>query len=83
MSISRIEILERALNREKKARKQAENILEKKSLELYNTSQELKVVNEKLESLLSQKTSQLKGVFENINDAYIVIDVSGNIIDMN
>lgn len=83
MSLSKIEILERALNREKKARKQAENILEKKSFELYNTSKELKVVNEKLEYLLSQKISQLKGVFENINDAYVVIDTGGNVIDMN
>lgn len=76
-------ILERALKREKLARKQAEQILEKKSLELYNTSQELKVVNEKLETLLTEKTNQLKGVFENISDAFLVIDLKGNVLKMN
>lgn len=78
-----IEILERALIRQKKARKEAEQILEEKSLKLYKTSQELHNVNEKLENLLDEKTLQLKGVFENINDAYIVIDIDGSFLKMN
>ncbi len=83
MSIKEIEILQRALERQKKARKQAEKILEEKSLELFNISQELKVVNEQLEDLLDEKDSQLKGIFENINDAYLVMDVNGNVLKMN
>ncbi|REH44502.1 PAS domain S-box-containing protein [Tenacibaculum gallaicum] len=83
MSIKEIEILKRALERQKKARKQAEKILEEKSLELFNISQELKEVNEKLEDLLDEKNSQLKGIFENINDAYLVMDIHGNVLKMN
>lgn len=83
MSIKEIEILQRALERQKKARKQAERILEEKSLELFNISQELKEVNEKLEDLLDEKNSQLKGIFENINDAYLVMDIHGNVLRMN
>lgn len=83
MSQEKIDILERALQRQKIARKQAEKILEEKSLTLYNTSQKLKEVNEKLERLIDEKNSELKGVFENINDAYLVIGIKGNILKMN
>ncbi len=83
MSKEKIDILERALERQKSARKQAEKILEEKSLELFNTAQKLEKTNEKLEYLLNEKVSQLKGVFENINDAYIVMDTKGNVLKMN
>ena len=83
MSQEKIDILERALNRQKTARKQAEKILEDKSLELFNISHELKEANNKLESLLDEKNSQLKGVFENINDAYLVMGINGDILKMN
>lgn len=83
MDQHKIDILERALLRQKQARKQAEKILEDKSLALFNTSQELKEVNLKLENLLDEKSSQLKGVFENINDAYLVMDIKGDVLKMN
>lgn len=83
MSQEKIDILERALNRQKIARKQAEKILEDKSLELFNTSQQLKIANDQLEGLLDEKNAQLKGVFENINDAYLVMGINGNILKMN
>jgi len=76
-------ILNRALTRQKQARLQAERILEDKSLELYKTSVELKKVNDQLESLLGEKNSQLEGVFENINDVYLIMDLKGNVIKMN
>ena len=76
-------ILKRALIREKTARKQAEKILESKSLELFETTLELKKANEKLEVLLDEKTTQLKGVFANINDAYIVSNLDGVILSSN
>ncbi|MGB3773897.1 MAG: PAS domain S-box protein [Leeuwenhoekiella sp.] len=79
----KLEVLERALQREKAARKQAESILEQKSTELYDLSEKLKKSNDKLGSLLDRKTSELEGVFENIVDAYVVMELSGDIIKMN
>lgn len=78
-----IEILKRALEREKASRKAAEKILEEKSTELYKLTQELKLSNNKLEKLLKEQTSELKGVFENIIDAYVVMDLWGNVLKMN
>ncbi|WP_298778514.1 ATP-binding protein [uncultured Polaribacter sp.] len=83
MSQEKIDILLRAVERQKGARKAAEKILEEKSLELYNISKELKRANDQLENLLSEKTIQLKGIFQNINDAYIVIDINGNVLKIN
>ncbi len=78
-----LEILQRALQREKAARKQAEQILEGKSRELYELTQELKNVNTKLQEGLTEKSSELQGVFENLVDAYVLMDISGNVIKMN
>ncbi len=83
MSNTKIEILERALEREKIARKHAEKILESKSLELYQITEELKQANTRLEENISEKVSELKGVFENIVDAYIMMDLMGNVLKMN
>ncbi|TYP96708.1 PAS/PAC sensor signal transduction histidine kinase [Tenacibaculum adriaticum] len=78
-----IEIFQRALDRERKARKQAEKILEEKSLELFTVTQQLKSTNSDLKELVRQKKSELKGVFENINDAFVLIDLSGDVLKMN
>ena len=83
MSQEQIDILQRALNREKAARKAAEKILEDKSRELYVSNTKLEQLNKDLESLLTRKDSQLQGVFENIVDAYVIIDLEGNIMKMN
>ena len=79
----KVEILEKALQREKNARKKAEYILEEKSTELYNLSEALKISNQKLAQHLKEKTIQLEGVFTNIIDAYVVIDISGYVLSMN
>lgn len=76
MNQKEIDILKRALLREKTARKESEKILEEKSRILYDTTQ-------KLEVLLLEKSTQLKGVFENIVDAYVVMDINGNILKFN
>ncbi|RCW93928.1 PAS domain-containing sensor histidine kinase [Winogradskyella arenosi] len=76
MSEAQTDILKRALEREKKARKAAEKILEEKSRELYVTSQHL-------EELLDEKSTQLQGVFENIVDAFVLMDISGHILKFN
>lgn len=83
MNQDQIDILKRALLREKKARKEAEKILEEKSAELYSTSQELLNSNKKLKKLVKEKTSELQGVWENIVDAYVVMDLWGNVLKMN
>ena len=77
------ELLKKALLRAKSARKQAEKILEDKSRELYRITQELQVANEKLKTGLTETTSELKGVFENLVDAYVLMDLSGKVIKMN
>lgn len=83
MSSSEIDKLKRALKREKAARKAAEKILENKSADLFKLSQELKESNTKLQKLVKNKSSELQGVFDNIVDAYIVMDLMGNVIKMN
>ncbi|MAD97248.1 MAG: PAS domain-containing sensor histidine kinase [Flavobacteriaceae bacterium] len=90
MSKSEVEILKEALEREKAARlrerasrKAAEKILEDKSRELYHLSNKLKETNLELEKLLDEKSIELKGIYDNINDAYVVIDLGGNVLKMN
>lgn len=83
MSQKKIDILMRALTREKAARKTAESILEKKAAELYKAKQELEKSFTELELLLNKKDSQLQGVFENIVDAYLIMDLNFNIVKMN
>ncbi len=61
----------------------AEKILEEKSKELYDTAHHLKEANSRLENLLSEKTSELDGVFINIIDPYVVMDLQFNVINMN
>ncbi|RRQ48043.1 PAS domain S-box protein [Maribacter algicola] len=76
-------LLKKALERQKKARQQAERILESKSKELYDVTRHLKETNTKLEGLLSERTSELDGVFMNILDPYILMDLQFNVINMN
>ncbi|WP_103863413.1 PAS domain S-box protein [Aquimarina sp. I32.4] len=83
MGNDEIHILKRALQREKAARKQAEKILEEKSGELYHITQELKKVNKKLKDRVGEKESELQGVFDNLVDAYVLMDISGNVLEMN
>jgi PAS domain S-box-containing protein len=82
MSAEKIAILQRALTREKSARKEAEKILEEKAAELYALSQELSQTNTRLEKNIEQKISQLQ-VFESIIDAYVVVDFKGEVLKMN
>lgn len=83
MSLDQIEILKRALVREKAARKQAEKILESKSAELYTAKRQLESSYLELETLFNKTDSQLQGVFENIVDAYVIMDLNGFILNMN
>ena len=55
----RIAILERALAREKQSRKDAEQILEDKSMEIYNAYQEVQRLNEELAVKLEAESKQV------------------------
>ena len=83
MSKQEIELLQRALDRQVKARKEAEKILESKSKELYDTLHYLREDNNRLKGLLQEKTSELEGVFFNIPDPYLLINLKGQVIKMN
>ncbi|MDT7831170.1 PAS domain S-box protein [Flavobacteriaceae bacterium S356] len=83
MQNPKLNILEKALAREKKARKEAEKILEEKSLELYEKREELVSINENLAKVIDQKTIEFKGIFDNIIDSYILMDLHGNVLKMN
>ncbi len=83
MDNKEITLLKKALERQKKARQQAEQILEQKSKELYDTTRHLQEANHRLETLLSEKSSELDGAFINIIDPYVVMDLQFNVINMN
>ncbi len=55
-----LELVKRKLNRELKARKQAEQILETKALELYEANESLRKLNESLEDQINQRTEDLQ-----------------------
>ncbi|GAB1307936.1 hypothetical protein KH5_06190 [Urechidicola sp. KH5] len=76
MNNEQFNILTQALKREKLARKQAEKILEEKSLELYKT-------NQNLSRVLNETEIQLEALFKTIPDPYILIDLYGNVLKMN
>lgn len=76
MSQQKIDILEKALKRERLARKAAEKILEEKSLELYQT-------NQNLSKVLNAKQIELESLFKTIVDPYILMDLYGNVLKMN
>jgi PAS domain-containing protein len=57
-----IEALKRALEREKEARKQAERIMEEKSMELYLANQRLLQINESLENTILERTKEMNSL---------------------
>lgn len=83
MENNEIEVLKRALERQKKARVQAEKILEEKSKELYDTAEHLKRANARLENLLDEKVDDVDTAFLNIIDPYVVMDLEFNVIRTN
>ncbi|MEO9893040.1 PAS domain S-box protein [Aurantibacter sp.] len=83
MDNKEVVLLKKALERQKKARVQAEQILESKSKELYDVAFHLKESNARLENLICTKTTELDGAFVNIIDSYVVMDLQFNVISMN
>lgn len=83
MGDEKIHILQKALEREKLARKEAEKILEQKSLELYEKTEELESINQNLSKVIDEQTIEFKGVLDSIVDSYILMDLHGNVLKMN
>lgn len=83
MGHNEVEVLKRALERQKKARAQAERILEEKSKELHDTAEHLKRANTQLENLLDGKSDEMGVAFLNIIDPYVVMDLEFNVIRTN
>ena len=78
-----VAVLKRALDREKRARKEAERLLEDKSKQLYDASLHLREANGRLESLVSKKDVEIDGAFVNIIDPYVVMDLDTKVVNMN
>ena len=78
-----VEILKKKVEREKLARKEAERILEEKSLELYEKNEELESINHNLSKVIDEQTIEFNDIFDNIIDSYILMDLHGNVLKMN
>ena len=84
--MSEIENLKKALERERMARKTAEQIIEQKSAELYLSNQELKKLNQNLEKEIARRTQEVKilALFpEEISDPVLRISKTGQIVYAN
>ncbi len=87
---SEIEILKRRLEREIRARKDAESILEKRTLELFDANEQLININQNLEQEIQRRTSLYSvkerihsHVIENLPDIVYKTDANGNITFVN
>lgn len=76
-----VEVLKRKIEREKKARQQAEKLLEAKALDLYQANENLKKLNESLERQIQERTEALqyseekyRGIIENMDLGLIEVD---------
>lgn len=73
-----LEILERRLQRERAARKQAEAILEKKAKELYEVNQSLEQQVQDRTAALEKSEQQYRSIIESADDIIYNIDANGN-----
>ncbi|MGH1347031.1 MAG: response regulator [Nannocystales bacterium] len=60
-SSSSEEVLRRALDRERRARKDAERLLEERGRELFVASEQLRALNRGLERVIEQRTEEIRG----------------------
>jgi len=60
---------QRRANREREARRQAEALLEEKSLELYNSNEQLRVQAARLEEIVQERTAELQQALDEAKEA--------------
>ncbi|NOU59979.1 ATP-binding protein [Marinifilum caeruleilacunae] len=84
------DLLLKKIERERLARKQAEKLLEEKSLELYESNQQLKSLNNNLEHLVEERTQKLfdteqeyYALVESITDIICKVNLRGEIVFVN
>ncbi len=82
-----IQLLKKRIERERRARKEAESILEVKAIELFKANRELKIINQDLEKEIARRSSQLyksefkyRSIIENMELGLLEIDKEGTII---
>ena len=82
--MSEIDLLKRRIARERASRIQAEQILEKKALELYESNRQLSLLNESLEEKIIARTEQLtkseqkyRSILENMELGILEVDTNG------
>ncbi len=87
---SELDILQRRIKRERLARKEAENILEQKSLELFEANQKLNALNNELQSEVDRRIKQLEfaeheyqELVEAVNDIIYKTDIRGRFLYVN
>lgn len=87
---SELNIIKRRFERERLARKEAERILEQKSLELYETNQKLFSLNNELQTEVEARVKQLKfaeheyqQLVESVNDLIFKTDLDGHFLYVN
>lgn len=90
MSNEELDILRRRIERERLARKAAENILEQKSLELFEANQKLNSLNNELQSEVDRRIKQLEfaeheyqELVEAVNDIIYKTDIKGRFLYVN
>jgi signal transduction histidine kinase len=71
--VSEVELLERRLERERKARKEAERLLEGKSAELYGAQETIRRHNEELEATVRERTVQLEQTLEAMDRIFLEV----------
>ena len=64
------DLLRRKLDREKKARQEAEQLLELKATELYNANTQLRELNVSLEQLVKERTQKLEAEEQKTKGSY-------------
>ncbi|MFY0672084.1 MAG: PAS domain S-box protein [Bacteroidia bacterium] len=87
---SEVDILKRRLERERLARKEAERILEERSLQLYHANEKLIEINQNLEEKVEKRSKELfiqeknyQQVVENVPDIIYKADADGKFIFVN
>jgi PAS domain S-box-containing protein len=79
MTHKEVHLLKEELGKQIAARKVAENRLN----EEHRLLEDMKNAKQQLEFQLDEKAAQIQGLFENINDAYILMDIFGKVLKMN
>jgi PAS domain S-box-containing protein len=77
------EVYIRAIEREKKARKEAERVLEEKALELYEANKKLNKLLDHQTEALNKTEVKYRNIFDTAFDAIVIVSEKGEILECN